>query len=143
MLEYQNIFLYNGPMAQRFKDWMAQAEHDLEHARKSLKMQDFNWACFACQQAAEKALKALYDFLGGEAWGHAIVKLIKELPEDKIPQNPELLKKAVYLDKLYIPTRYPNGFDSGSSSDYYTDKEAQEAIRYAEDILSFVKTQIS
>lgn len=88
-------------------------------------------------------MKALYDFLGGEGWGHVIVKLLKELPRERITAQEELLRKAVYLDKLYIPTRYPNGFDSGASSDYYTEKEAREAVGYAEDILSFVKANIS
>ncbi len=129
-------------MAKRFKDWLAQAESDLEHARKSLKMQDYNWSCFAGQQSAEKALKALYDYLGGEGWGHVLVKLLRELPQDKVQVEKELLQKAVYLDKLYIPTRYPNGFESGASADFYTDKEAMEAIGNAESILSFVKAQI-
>ncbi len=129
-------------MGKRFKDWLAQAESDLEHAKKSLGMRDYNWSCFASQQCAEKSLKALYDFLGGEGWGHVVVKLLKELPQDKIKIDRGLLNKAVYLDKLYILTRYPNGFAAGASADYYTEKEAQEAIRYAEDILSFVKAQI-
>jgi len=129
-------------MPKRFKDWIAQAEDDLEHAKKSLKMQDYNWSCFASQQAAEKALKSLYDFLGGEGWGHTVVKLLKELPQDKVSVKKGLLEKAVYLDKLYILTRYPNGFDSGVPKDYFTQKEAKEAIGNAEDILSFVKTQI-
>ena len=129
-------------MPKRFKDWIAQAEDDLEHAKKSLKMQDYNWSCFASQQAAEKALKSLYDFLGGEGWGHTVVKLLKELPQDKVSVKKRLLEKAVYLDKLYILTRYPNGFDSGVPKDYFTQKEAKEAIGHAEDILSFVKTQI-
>ena len=118
-------------MPKRFKDWLAQAEDDLEHARKSLKMQDYNWSCFASQQAAEKALKALYDFLGGEGWGHTVVKLLKELPQDKVSVKRGLLEKAVYLDKLYILTRYPNGFDSGVPKDYFTQKEAKEAIGHA------------
>lgn len=129
-------------MAKRYKDWMAQAENDLEHARKSLNMRDYSWSCFASQQAAEKAVRALYDFLGGDGWGHSIVKLLRELPQDKVAVEEELLEKAVYLDKLYIPTRYPNGFDSGAPRDYYTAKEAKEAVKYAGVILSFVKTQI-
>lgn len=44
-------------------------------------MQDYSWSCFASQQSAEKAIKALYDFLGGDGWGHSIVKLLKELPD--------------------------------------------------------------
>lgn len=130
-------------MPKRFRDWMAQAESDLEHARKSVALKDYNWVCFAAQQAAEKALKALYDFLGGEGWGHMIVKLLKALPTDKISFDKELLRKAAYLDKLYIPTRYPNGFESGSSAEYYTESEAEEAIEYAQSFLSFVKAYLS
>ena len=129
-------------MAKRFKDWLAQAESDLEHAKKSSQMKDYNWACFASQQAAEKAVKALYDFLGGEGWGHVIVKLLKELPADKVRVDNGFLKKALHLDKLYILTRYPNGFESGAASDFYTEEEAKEAIKHGEDILSFVKAQI-
>lgn len=87
-------------------------------------------------------MKALYDFLGGDGWGHSIVKLLRELPFDKVSVDKDLLEKAVYLDKLYISTRYPNGFDSGAPQDYYTLKEAEEAIKHAEVILSFVKANI-
>ena len=129
-------------MAKRYKDWLAQAQGDLEHARKSVPMRDFNWACFASQQAAEKALNALYDFLGGEGWGHAVIKLLKELPPERAAVPPDLMAKAASLDKLYIPTRYPNGFASGSAAEYYTQRDAEEAISYAGDILSFVKSQV-
>ncbi|MBI4676973.1 MAG: HEPN domain-containing protein [Elusimicrobia bacterium] len=129
-------------MAKRYKDWLAQAESDLEHARKSVPMRDFNWACFASQQAAEKALKAIYDFLGGEGWGHSVVKLVRELPSEHAPAAAGLLDKAASLDKLYIPTRYPNGFAIGSAAEYYTEQEALQAIAHAGDILSFVKSQI-
>ncbi len=130
-------------MPKRFKDWLMQSENDLEHAKKSVKVGDYDWACFACQQSAEKAMKGLYDFLGGEGWGHVIVKLLKELPPDRIKVSEGLLEKAVFLDKLYIPTRYPNGFAMGAPLEYYTAKDAQEAIHHAEDIFSFVKTCIS
>lgn len=38
---------------------MAQAQRDLEHARLSIGSGHFEWACFAAQQAAEKAVKAV------------------------------------------------------------------------------------
>jgi HEPN domain-containing protein len=66
-------------------------------------------------------------------------KLLKELP---LTLNKELMGKGAYLDKMYIPARYPNGFVSGSPADYFTDKEAREAISYAKDILVFVKSKI-
>jgi HEPN domain-containing protein len=63
-------------MAKRTYDWLKQAERDLKHARNSLKLKDYEWACFAAQQSAEKGLKALYEFLGGEGWGHSVTKLL-------------------------------------------------------------------
>ena len=126
-------------VAKRFGDWLRQAEQDLRHAHHSLEAGDHEWACFACQQAAEKALKGLYDFLGGEGWGHSVLKLLKELPR-KVAKP--LLEKGAYLDKLYIPARYPNGFASGAPMDYFHQTDAEEAIRHAEAILSFVQAEI-
>jgi hypothetical protein len=39
----------------RAVNWMNQAERDLQHARNAKKDGDYEWACFAVQQAAEKA----------------------------------------------------------------------------------------
>ncbi len=39
-------------------DWLEEAKADIKHARLSLNGGSYNWACFAPQQAAEKALKA-------------------------------------------------------------------------------------
>ena len=46
-------------MSNRAKDWMMQAERDLEQALASRKEGRHEWACFAAQQSAEKAAKAL------------------------------------------------------------------------------------
>ena len=63
-------------MARRVSDWLRQAEKDLRHAKNSLNTQDFEWSCFAAQQAAEKALKALYQHMGGESFGHSLLRLL-------------------------------------------------------------------
>ncbi|HUP65832.1 MAG TPA: HEPN domain-containing protein [Thermoanaerobaculia bacterium] len=41
------------------------------------------------------------------------------------------------LDKHYIPTRYPNGFERGAPTDYYTKAEAEAAIHDAGTIIEF------
>lgn len=46
-------------MPNRWKDWLDQAEGDLEQAEASRKDGRHEWACFAAHQAAEKAVKAL------------------------------------------------------------------------------------
>jgi HEPN domain-containing protein len=40
----------------RIDDWLRQADKDLKHAKTSLSARDYEWACFASQQAAEKAI---------------------------------------------------------------------------------------
>ena len=62
-------------MVDRSKDWFAQAERDLEHAKSSQKEDRHEWACFAAQQSAEKAIKALHLSLKQEAWGHVVARL--------------------------------------------------------------------
>ncbi len=47
-------------MVERSKDWMDQAEGDLEHAKNDLKSGFYDWACFSAQQSAEKAVKAVF-----------------------------------------------------------------------------------
>ncbi len=129
-------------MGNRYADWFRQAEADLRHARNSLEDRDFEWSCFAAQQAAEKALKAVFQKLGMDAWGHTLTALIGNLPDSAAQPSETLVNYARMLDKHYIPTRYPNGFASGAPTDFYTEEEAQNAIRNAEAILEFCRDQI-
>jgi len=128
-------------MGNRYADWLRQAEADLRHARHALEDGDYEWSCFAAQQAAEKAIKALFQKLGMDAWGHTLTALIGNLPSE-IHVPSELVDYTRMLDKHYIPTRYPNSFDAGAPTDFYTRREAQDAIRYAEAILEFCRRQI-
>lgn len=123
---------------ERSADWMDQAEGDLQHARSDLKEGFYEWACFSSQQATEKALKAVFQKLGGEAWGHSVADLLEELSKSQmIPQ--ELKDIALELDKAYILTRYPNAHPSGSPRRRYTSKEAERMIGYAEKVIEFCK----
>jgi HEPN domain-containing protein len=125
-------------MVNRHADWLRQAEADLRHARNALDDGDHEWACFAAQQAAEKALKALVQARGGEAWGHSVTVLAGAVG-DRVPLPDGLQDAARRLDKHYIPTRYPNGFDQGAPTDYYTAPEAEVAIADADTILEFCR----
>ena len=120
----------------RSEDWLAQAQRDLSHAVDAAKSGHFEWACFSAQQGAEKAVKAVYLRLHGEGWGHSVLKLLEGLADHVTVADP-LLDAARALDKHYIPTRYPNGFDQGFPGNYYTKKEADEAITYARQITEF------
>lgn len=127
-------------MPSRAKDWLAQAVRDLEQARSSRAEARHEWACFAAQQAAEKAVKALHLHLGQEAWGHVVARLLRELP---VPIDDLLVEKGRVLDNFYVPTRYANGHPEGSPFDHYGPLQSDEAIRYAGEILGFVDSQMA
>jgi HEPN domain-containing protein len=127
---------------ERSRDWIDDAWGDLEHARSDLAGGFFNWACFSAQQAAEKAVKAVFQRLGAEAWGHSVADLLIALQERReVPQD--LIDRALELDKAYIPTRYPNAHPSGSARSRYTRWEAEKLIGHAEQIVRFCSDLLS
>jgi HEPN domain-containing protein len=129
-------------MAERHKDWLRQAKRDLAHARSAAEGEDYEWSCFAAQQSAEKALKSVYQKLGAEAWGHSVTNLLTNL-SDKFEIEEGFVEKAKMLDKHYIPTRYPNGFDEGAPGDYYTKSEAERSVQNARELVEFCENTLA
>ena len=129
-------------MVNRSQDWFKQAIRDLQQAEDSQKTGRHEWACFASQQAAEKAVKALHLFLGQEAWGHVVAFLLRELPEN-IEVSQEILEKAQVLDNFYIPTRYANGHPSGAPFEHYGSLQSTQAIQYASEIIEFIRSKMA
>jgi len=129
-------------MPNRARDWFNQATRDLEQAEDSRRAARHEWACFAAQQAAEKAVKALHLHLGQQAWGHVVARLLQELP-DTIRVPAELVEKGRVLDSFYIPPRYPNSHPEGAPFEHYGPLQSEEAIRYAHEILEFTRSQMA
>ncbi|MBO9371063.1 MAG: HEPN domain-containing protein [Chloroflexi bacterium] len=129
-------------MVQRARDWLRQAERDLEQAEDSRQAGRHEWACFAAQQAAEKAVKALHLHYGQEAWGHVVARLLRELPP-QVAVPALLVEKARVLDGFYIPPRYPNSFAEGAPFEHYGPLQSEEAIQYAREIVDFVRAQMA
>lgn len=92
---------------------------------------NYDWSCFAVRQAAEKALKAVCQRMGGDAWGHSVAGLLGALPNSDAIE-PELVDAAKELDKHYIPARYPNSYPEGAPFEHYTSGEAHRAVTNAE-----------
>jgi len=128
------------PLANRSEDWFAQAKRDLEQANASRADGRHEWACFAAQQGAEKAVKALHLHLGQEAWGHVISRLLSDLP---FSVDQQFLEKGKVLDNFYAPTRYANGHPEGAPFEHYGPLQSEEAIRYAGEIIDFVRVQLA
>ncbi len=127
---------------ERSRDWLDDAQGDLAHAQSDLERGYFNWACFSAQQAAEKAVKAVFQRLGAEAWGHSCADLLRELSERReVPEA--LIERALELDKAYIPTRYPNAHPAGSARSRYTSGEATRLIDHATQVIVFCTNLLS
>ncbi len=127
-------------MANRAQDWFAQAEYDLKLARTAQADGSHEWACFAAQQAAEKAIKGLHLHKGQEAWGHVVAQLIRELPGEPPAR---LLDQAKVLDNFYVSTRYPNGHPAGAPFDHYGVLQSNEALKHAGQIIAYVRAEMA
>ncbi len=92
-------------------DWMAQVKRDLESAEWAMRRGYYEWACFMCQQAAEKALKAVYLERGAEVWGHSVRHMLRGLQAEIDPAAYSSLDDCARdLDTYYIPdtlSRHP------------------------------------
>lgn len=126
---------------ERSKDWIFQARGDLAHARLDVEHDFFDWACFSSQQAAEKAVKALHGYLGGEAWGHAVTDLVEALP-DTIDVPEGILDAARELDKVYIAARYPDALPSGAPRSRFTRSEGERMVGHGEAIVQFCESHL-
>jgi len=123
-----------------FSRWMRSSLHTLESAKRDLRFDDYAWACFKAHQAAEKALKAFLWGVGKPRAGHSLTHLLRYLAE-VVGEKPldDIVYACSVLDKYYIPIRYPNTWVEGAPEDFFTSREAEEAIKLAEKIINWVR----
>ena len=118
--------------------WLLQARDDLEAAQVLVSAGKHAQAAFLSQQAGEKALKAYWLRLDLDPWGHSLARLIKNLSGEHSAPLEGLLDSALALDKLYIPTRYPDALAELTPGEAFTGAEASTAIRQAQEIIERV-----
>ena len=126
---------------ERSKDWFKQAQRDLEKVQIDINHSYYEWACFTAQQAAEKAVKALYQKANSHFHGHSLLQMLKGLSE-KTEVSEELYHSARVLDRYYTETRYPNGFPEGSPAEYFDEKIAEEALHASRKIIRFCEDNL-
>ena len=124
-------------MPGRSRDWLKQAAHDLEQARASQRDGRHDWACFAAQQAAENAAKAMHLANGQDAPGRVVATLLAQLPQ-RAPAA--LIDKARVLDD--VARRHPPGAPAGARFEHYGILQSQQAIDYAGEILEYARTEV-
>ncbi len=123
---------------EEFDRWRREAGRALEGARVQAVAGLHNWACFAAEQAAQLALKALLHGLGCGPWGHDLVRLGEMVQAAGLEMPDEVMATLRRLGRHYIPSRYPDAHAAGSPGIHYGPEDAQEAIADAERVLAYV-----
>lgn len=117
--------------------WRAEADRALQAARVQEAAGLHNWACFAAEQAAQLALKALLHGVGAAPWGHDLVRLGDLVNEKELALDPDVADAVRRLARHYIPSRYPDAHASGTVAEHYGASDASSAIEDAELVLAF------
>jgi hypothetical protein len=131
-------------MSERSLDWLRQGEKDdIEKAKLYLKEGYYEWACFTSQQAAEKAIKTVFQRLHGEAWGRGTKALLENLPyedssqliEDakllgrQVPRKPRFQAGSRGTLETIFPFREAAACGRGASQFLYSDPVSQWSPR--------------
>lgn len=128
-----------------FKDeikfWLESAKEDEKSVDILTEKEIYSLACFHCQQAAEKTLKALCIKERRPAFTHSCIDLLKKLKDIGYKIDEEVFEAARRLDPHYIFARYPNGI-YGSVKDYYDKKLAGEVKKWMKKIMKFVELNL-
>ncbi|MDD5167742.1 MAG: HEPN domain-containing protein [Syntrophales bacterium] len=121
--------------------WLRTSDDDLDSAIILKENDKFAHSCFHAQQAAEKALKAVWYHSDMDPWGHSIKRLIDDLESADLSLF-EIFKVfsrlGSILDRFYIPTRYPNGLPDITPDVAFSREDADSCIVHAEKIIEAV-----
>ncbi len=122
----------------KVQNWLTQAQEDILWAKASSKEGILRGACFAAQQAAEKALKA---FLISKDVNvvkiHDLLTLNQKCAELE-PEFTALEQACNLLSPYYMSSRYP---DVAQFEEYSKD-QTEEVVEQATKIVDFVQSKL-
>jgi HEPN domain-containing protein len=119
------------------QDWPTRAKSDLALARMALPPEAlYEDLCFHAQQAAEKALKAVYQHHG---WTFRYTHDLKELATDLASKGlivPPEVDDAAVLTSFAWESRYPG------LGEPVSEKEYRDAVRHAETVVAWAEREL-
>jgi len=119
------------------QDWLARARSDLTFSRLPLpKGAFYEDLCFHAHQAAEKALKAVYQYHGWTfRYTHDLEELVSGLKGQGVAIPPEV-DEAIILTSFAWETRYPG------LSEPVIEEEYKEAVQLADAVVTWAEKEI-
>ena len=123
-------------------NWMHVARRDLRSARKLNDGEDCPNVCYLCQQAGEKAVKALIVRLGepgGLPKKHDIDFLLNQIKGFLPAPIPRLIREAANdLNQYATATRYPSEEEIGQIQADLALAEAESIVGWVEEIMDLL-----
>jgi HEPN domain-containing protein len=128
---------------QEARRWFQQALSDFAFLEVARQARKYDTCCFLAQQTAEKALKA-YLFHQGEEliFTHSIFRLC-EMAAHYDPSFRDIREQVKLLDFYYVEARYPNALGAVIPAEFYSDRDAEQAIDMARMVIEAVQTRLS
>jgi HEPN domain-containing protein len=117
------------------QEWVDRAQYDLDTARAMLVSGRYLYVVFCCQQAIEKALKAVIVERSGEfpPRTHNLLRLAELSGVEIAVEQSSLLKN---LSDYYVKSRYPESAQALTST--LTQQSAREVLRKTEDTVEWL-----
>ena len=121
------------------EEWFKQADYDFWTAEAMLKTKRYIYAVFMCHLSIEKALKGLYTkYLDREPpKTHNLIYLIEKI---KLKPNEALYDFIFSLNRVSIPTRYPDDLDRMKKE--YKKKITENVLKETKECLKWLKTKL-
>lgn len=123
-------------------NWFREAIVDFERAKRAVRDRDWALAAFMCQQACEKAFKAVYIGVlrARPPRGHDLVMLYRGLSA-VLRFSESIVGRIPEVSQYYIVARYPNaGLEVPSES--ISEEQARRALEVAEEVIRIVREVI-
>lgn len=121
--------------------WMEYAENDLavaKHLMATFRPEPVGIVCYHCQQAAEKAFKAVYIALGvpgGIPKKHDLSFLLEQMKR-RVSVTEDMLDHADELNAFSVAVRYPSELKMDEQKAVVSIRYADEMIAWAKDVLA-------
>ena len=122
------------------ENWFYLAREDLNFARAGLKDGFFTHVCVLAQQAVEKGMKGWLVAHGKDhPRSHDLIQLRRLMGVDWLDPHVSALKR---LSGFYVPLRYPDAIAGSIPEGLPCRKDAEEALRWAEEILAAIEAHL-
>ncbi len=126
-------------MANRARDWFAQAEKDLDHAALAQDTGSHDGPALRPSRPPRKRSRHCTSIAARMrgATSSPVCEGVAGTAAD------DLVDRGMVLDNFDVPSRYPNGHPEGDPFEHYGSLQSNKALVHARAIIAFVRAQMA